>query len=38
MGTIKDRESRDLVEAEEIKENWKIAMDNSNWKNMAVFQ
>ena len=30
MGTIKDRESRDLVEAEEIKENWKIAMDNSN--------
>ena len=30
MGTIKDRDSGDLVEAEEIKENWKIAMDNSN--------
>ena len=37
MGTIKDRDSRDLV-GEEITRKWKIAMDNSNWKDMAVFQ
>ena len=34
MGTIKDRNSRDLVEAEEIKKSWKEYMEEQYRKDL----
>ena len=34
MGTIKDRNSRDLVEAEEIKKRWKEYMEEQYRKDL----
>ena len=34
MGTIKDRNSRDLVETEEIKKSWKEYMEEQCRKNL----
>ena len=34
MGTIKDRNSRDLVEAEEIKKSWKESIEEQYRKDL----
>ena len=38
MGKIKDRKSKDLIEAEDIKKRWQKYTENSTKKDLAVAQ